>query len=91
MHAPSWQARKATCPQRMPLPSAPSQRTAAADRIERPDSTSSSATCLCAGFMPGQACMHSAFMPPLRIVPSPARMLRYGCRMPRSTPLIFAL
>ncbi|MFS8378258.1 hypothetical protein EIQ06_16550 [Xanthomonas campestris pv. campestris] len=36
MHAPSWQARKATCLQRIPLPSAPSQRTAAADRIERP-------------------------------------------------------
>ncbi|MCW2001906.1 hypothetical protein FHY30_000599 [Xanthomonas arboricola] len=35
MHAPSWQARKATCLQRIPLPSAPSARTAAADRIER--------------------------------------------------------
>ncbi|RFF42952.1 hypothetical protein DZD52_00130 [Xanthomonas nasturtii] len=37
LHAPSWQARKATCLQRMPLPSsASSPCTAAADSIDRP-------------------------------------------------------
>ncbi|AEL06221.1 hypothetical protein XCR_1321 [Xanthomonas campestris pv. raphani 756C] len=89
MRRPGRRARRPACSaSRCPLhhPNAPPPQTASSV----PDSTSSSATCLCAGFMPGSARMHSAFMPPLRIVPSPARMLRYGCRMPRSTPLIFA-